>query len=292
MRPDRFTVRRFAEEERPMNIRFDRGKLSELMRDFYTLTGMRLVVFDSEFGVVSAWPEKECDFCAAMKRNGKARSLCETCDRDACLRCREEGGIRLYECHAGLTEAVSPLRAGDISLGYLMIGQILDEDVKRTRRGELTAYAGQYLDDAEGLLDRLTVKQGEQIRAAAKLMETCACYLWVSELVKVDDGNLIFRLSDYIAENLTADLTADVLCSHFGVSRSRLYRMSEEYFGEGIASYVRKKRIRKAAELLKGGESVARAAAAVGIADYNYFSKLFKRETGVLPGQVRRGQEL
>ena len=47
-------------------------------------------------------------------------------------------------------------------------------------------------------------------------------------------------------------------------------------------------RIRRATELLREGMSVTRAAEAVGINDLKYFSKLFKRFTGLSPSVIKR----
>lgn len=119
-------------------------------------------------------------------------------------------------------------------------------------------------------------------------MEACACYLWANRLVKVNEECLSALISIYINKNLTADLSVDALCSYFHLSRNKLYKISRDSYGMGIASYIRKIRVQNAATLLKAGSSVANAAINSGFDDYNYFSEIFKKETGILPSKYAR----
>lgn len=275
-----------------MNFVFEKEKLTELMRDFFTLTKIRLVIFDSDFNKVAAYPENECEFCCRIKENDKGKLLCAKSDKEAFERClRKQNSFDIYRCHAGLIEAVSPLRMNDIVIGYIMFGQIIEKSDKKVRKDEITEYLSEYtkndISEAERLFSALVSKSDNQINAAAKIMESCACYLCVSELVKVDEGELIFHLDTYINNNIAGDLSVVHLCRKFGISKNRLYTISNSIYGTGIANYIRKKKVGLAGQYLKQGDSVADAAEKSGFSDYNYFSKIFKRETGVLPSKFK-----
>ena len=59
--------------------------------------------------------------------------------------------------------------------------------------------------------------------------------------------------------------------------------------GVSPIDYLIRLRIRKAAELLcDDGTKVTEAAFRVGFADGNYFSRQFRRVTGLTPGEYRR----
>jgi AraC-like DNA-binding protein len=120
-------------------------------------------------------------------------------------------------------------------------------------------------------------------------MEVCTCYLWIAKLISVDEENLIFHLSNYINNNICSDLSVETLMDVFGISRSRLYDISHKYFGMSIAKYVKKKRVAIAKERLEiEGTRISEAADAAGFTDYNYFSKIFKSETGLTPGEYKK----
>ena len=125
------------------------------------------------------------------------------------------------------------------------------------------------------------------VRTAAKLMEACACYLWVNELIRGDDGDAAFRLTRYIDEHLDGVLHIESICDALGISRRKLYALSQSLYGMPPAAYIRTRRIAQATGLLRTGTSVADTAAAVGISDYNYFSKVYRRITGERPSRVK-----
>lgn len=90
-----------------------------------------------------------------------------------------------------------------------------------------------------------------------------------------------------------ADLSVGALCAHFNISRSGLYQIAKTYFGKGIEQLTRELRIAKAKSILLTADyPVSEVAAMVGYNDYNYFIKVFKKETGVTPKRysLQRGR--
>ena len=269
-----------------MNISFDTEKLYELMNNFYNLTKMKIDIYDDNFNKILSVPENDCGFCIQLKNNPVLLNRCIECDRSARSVCRQKSSMYMYTCHAGLIEAISPLKMNGIILGYIMLGQIIDKAEKKKKKTQILDYAGEFISrDLGEEYNKITTKDRKQINAAANIMEACACYLWVSRLVRVNEDSLSVLISRYIDNNLTADLSVNALCSQFGLSRNKLYKISHDTYGSTIAAYVRKRRVLKAAALLKSGYSVANAAVSSGFEDYNYFSEIFKKEIGVLPSK-------
>lgn len=271
-----------------MNITFDKESLYKVISYFYTLTKIRTVIFDDNFNKILAVPETNGSFCGKLKENGELLKKCADCDKQALKECLECGKLRIYTCHAGLTEATSPIKMNGIILGYIMFGQIIDKSEKKEKKEEILAYAKKYIiEDLSEAYNKLTTKSKKQIEAAANIMKICACYLWTNQLVKVNEDCLSVLISKYISENLTGDLSANALCAHFKISRNKLYKISRESYGTGIAAYVRKQRLSHAASMLAKDSGVAEAAGCSGFDDYNYFSEIFKKEYGILPSRYR-----
>ena len=77
---------------------FDRVKLQELLRDFYTITRIRITVLDDGFQELAAYPRERPAFCRLLRENAAARAACARCDREACAqaaRRREQGAARM-----------------------------------------------------------------------------------------------------------------------------------------------------------------------------------------------------
>ena len=95
-------------------------------------------------------------------------------------------------------------------------------------------------------------------------------------------------LKPFIENNLDSDLSVDLLCTYFQISRNSLYKIFNDFYGMSVAKYIRKKRVEVAIDLMNSGVSVADASSRVGFSDYNYFSKVFKTQTGVLPSKFKK----
>ena len=169
-----------------------------------------------------------------------------------------------------------------------MFGQILETQDKEAKRDEIINYARIFSDeDLTSAYKKLRTKSYGQISAAAKIMESCICYLLMGDIIKEDSGNIAFNINSYINENLTADLSVEVLCDKFSLSRNMLYKISENYFNAPIAKYIKSCKISKAKKLISEGESITKAAELTGFCEYGYFSRVFKEETGIPPKKFR-----
>ncbi|MFW5829144.1 MAG: helix-turn-helix transcriptional regulator, partial [Planctomycetota bacterium] len=73
-----------------------------------------------------------------------------------------------------------------------------------------------------------------------------------------------------------------------GWSTAHLRRVFRTVTGHPPTDFLIRERLRRAAGLLRGGdEPVAAVAAAVGMQDPSYFSRLFKRQEGLSPAAYR-----
>ena len=104
---------------------------------------------------------------------------------------------------------------------------------------------------------------------------------------KVMDGlsAVVNRINRHYAENLSADDYAAMCC----MSKSRFEHIFSETVGMPLRAYVIRTKIDKAKDLLKNTSlSVRQVGEAVGIADTNYFSRVFKKNTGKTPFEYRK----
>lgn len=59
---------------------FNYEKLGSLLKDFYTLTGIRIVVFDDKKKQIAAFPELRPAICNYIRTNPNAECACSACD--------------------------------------------------------------------------------------------------------------------------------------------------------------------------------------------------------------------
>lgn len=268
-----------------MELLFNLPELENLMKNFYTLTGIKMVLFDNEYHELFAYPNSNCAFCQCMKDHPSTRKLCEQSDRHSFHTCREQGNLITYHCHAGLIEAAAPLIDNHTIIGYLMFGQIadvsskeeLEELVQRAFRtsGLNTNTSSDYISD-------IALKTGEQIQAAAKIMEACTFYVVFKETIRLQRRNFMTNMNTFLNSHLSEDLSVERITRELGISKSKLYQVCADRLGCGIAEYVRSLRIKHAKELLRTTDfPITKIAEESGFSDYNYFCRVFKKEAGM-----------
>lgn len=99
----------------------------------------------------------------------------------------------------------------------------------------------------------------------------------------------ITRLRSYVENHYMNPITPEDLSRVFHCSRSAMYRRFREYFGVSPSHYINEVRIRRAQFLLtETDRPVHEIAAAVGIPDVFYFSRLFRGATGETAGDYRK----
>ncbi len=95
-------------------------------------------------------------------------------------------------------------------------------------------------------------------------------------------------LIHYINNNYSNHLTLEFLADFFGFSKYHLCRIFKKYTGYTINQYITLLRIERAKELLKTTSLPAnKICIMVGIEDFNYFYRLFKKHTGESPKHFR-----
>ena len=275
-----------------MKSKFDTLQLKEFLKDFYAVVGIRISVFDDEFNLVTEYPEDPPAFCATIRRKQHGLEACMKCDREAFMRTSRTGEAHNYICHAGLTEAITPVQLDNHIVGYAIFAHMMPQENYAGRVAEIFSRSRKYFESDEQLLDAvyaIPTHPTSTINSSIRLLEAIAAFLQISKVTSWSYGDTVHQIDKFIKNNLDKDLSNKVLCSHFFMSRTKLYQLSEENFGMGITQYITSLRIQRAKDLLKEtDESIKDIAGKVGIPDYNHFCKIFKKLAGCTPGRVRR----
>lgn len=277
-----------------MSSFFDLKKLQQLLKDFYTAVGIRISVFDERFCLVTEYPTEAPKYCSYIRTTACGAEGCRKCDFAACKRAEKQQAAHIYVCHAGVTEAITPIRFENGVLGYVILAHMMPLENYDTAFENAVALCEKYgLDGTQGreYLSQIAPRSREQILAAVHLLDAVSSYLYVANLVKKNGDDLATRLDRFLRENLHLKLTSNSICKQFLISRTKLYMVATESFGMPISQYVFSLRIKAAKKLLKESTlSLADVAATVGFPDENYFGKVFKKDVGIPPSAYRKQQ--
>lgn len=147
----------------------------------------------------------------------------------------------------------------------LYIDSVSSDFARRIELIGSTTAAGKLMDEMLGTYCRL-VKKHALARYSAPVRKTLAC----------------------IDADLTGDLSLSSLAGTQNISSGYLSTLFKKEVGQTLTDYVNSRRVEQAAAMLRSGTlQVQTVAQYCGIPDVNYFSKLFKRYTGVSPKEFR-----
>ncbi|MDR2631123.1 MAG: PocR ligand-binding domain-containing protein [Spirochaetaceae bacterium] len=275
-----------------MDVIWKQGRMRNLLQSFFMLAKVRVGFFDLEGNEILAFPLERADYCTIIRSSPEGDEACRRCDRDAIRKASRYNGPYIYQCHAYLTEALAPISSEKGRIAYLMIGQVRQSGNQDERRwDEIRREVGYFCSDMDGLkyaYSRLAVIKVDEIRACADVLQALANYVWLDNYIRIQNEPLSVRVKAYIADNISADLSLAALARQFGIGKTTLCGAVKRDYRLTVNQLIRSVRVERAEQLLQSGkQSIAQIAEAVGIGDYNYFSKVFKEETGLAPSVFR-----
>ena len=257
-----------------MNIRYDKQKLQQITDTLFVLTGISIAILDTEYNYVSN-STKQNDFCTCMQKNRINKARCKVSDEKLIQKCKKSRCFESHICHAGLYDAVMPLIKNDMIVGYVIMGRIRSKDSPQTVRGNVSI-------SLKKTYDELPQFDNTQIDSIKTLIEE----IIFESAITVEYDKTIEKIGEFINDNLTEKFTVDELCKKFCVSKNYLYSGFLRIFGTTVNDYAVNLRIERAKELLSKGElRVYEVCEQVGIDNYTYFCRLFKKKTGITPSK-------
>lgn len=274
-----------------MGTVFHKKELLVLLQDFYCLTGLRAVVFDS-FGMeVLSYPPELPLYCRLIRSVPNGKTGCYLCDQAACRKATRQKQTVIYPCHAGLIEVITPIQINDAVVGFLLLSHIVQGADEQGEWDYAQKCCGAYKVDADALREAynaLPRMPYPVLKSASDLLALAAAALYQKGLTRLAADSMQEKLSRYLAEHLHEELTSEALCQALSISRTGLYYLSRQTYGCGIHEQITRLRVQKAMKLL-GDTSLSNAQVGqqVGFPDDNYFYRVFRKQTGLTPRQYR-----
>lgn len=276
-----------------MNYRVvvDYKKLSNILFTLSAFSKGKLRFYDDTTHTYRSKGTENAPFCRILARSPHSNALCTQCNEQANNRCKNINGCHVYHCHANLLEFVFPIRCNGIYIGHLSTGQFREKskapnDTYFNYLAELTGHSTEKIKKAYYSQASLS---SDGILGAKLLLELAGQKLNEEQVFSIDTHNIIVQIEQYIRNHLAHKLTLQEIADYVHMNPSYMSSMYHNATGTTISNFIQQERVAQAAYLFSISDmGISKAAAAVGINDANYFTKIFKKQTGYTPRDYRR----
>lgn len=264
-------------------------KLKTILKEFYTITKIRIAIFDENFCSVAKYPDESPLLCRIIHDKTENLNLCTSCDKNAMTHVAKDKAPYIYRCHAGLTECVMPITANTGNpIGYIMLGHMYTANEQNDELDNIYSQCEKYgieRKDIENALSMLNVWDSEYIISAAHIIQYLASYILTENMYMLNPDDIPLKVADYIQEHYAEKIGMDDILQRFGIGKTTLYKLFTQKYDIGVAAYLRKTRLEHAKDLLlnTAGISIPAVCEKCGFENSNYFSVCFKKEYGLSP---------
>ncbi len=264
-------------------------EIISVLKDLHKISGFRVSIHGTDFEEIASCPEEKLPFCAAIQENLAEYSKCLECDECACKKVKESGKAHIYKCRHGLVEVICPLYNFGTLTGYLMMGQVADENLDlRTLEAAIYGINKNHLLAFE-TARRTAIVRSDMLDSFVNIMTICAEYMTLTNVVPSNSPKLPELAKIYIHEHFSERLTIYELCKALGCSKSALLTAFKKEYGTTINNYICDVRINETKKMLATTSlSMSRIAEDTGFYDQSYFSKVFLNAVGITPSEYRR----
>lgn len=116
----------------------------------------------------------------------------------------------------------------------------------------------------------------------------------ISNLIFSNDyGNIVMQISKYVLENVDCEINLQLIAEALHMNKNYLSEVFKQKTGISLIEYVTKAKMERAKVLLVQGELKSyEVADKLAYKDAEYFSKLFKKCTGMSPTECRNSTKL
>lgn len=238
-------------------------------------------------------------YCVCVKSNEKARPVC--IQKQFKVLERSAKGIFYGACYAGVEEFVFPIKHDDTPLGFISVsgyrGHIGGAEEKIARISKKYGFSQDLLRTKYFTGLKENVPSLNTLRPLISPLCIMFEMLYINTPQKARNAEssksrtVYTDILNYLCFNYTKNITLDDIARDLHYSKSYIRQLFRKKSSHSIMRYLTMLRIKHAKELLTGTSMhINEIAFETGYGDSNYFTNVFKKETGMSPKAYRMSQ--
>ena len=286
-------------------------QLEKLLKCLYYCLELPISALDESGDIICEFG-RPISFCRCFKkmlpRQSAREDSCQKLHAEAGRRAMKSGTPFIFSCHASLRHLSFPLNSGKQRFGSILVGPFLTEEPEPDMFVDISK---RYSPEARELLElykeaesvpRITPERAEQISWLISYLfspylspETAIPHAMVQEEERETDRSdlqngtdVIEKAITYMKQHYNQHLTLKETAGHVELNPSYFSTLFKQSCGSSFKEYLNYIRIEEGKKLLAGTDiSILDIAIAIGFEDQSYFTKVFKKYTGLTPKQYR-----
>lgn len=235
------------------------------------------------------------EFCSIINRKLKKGDICLENDKEYREKAKAQEEMITYTCHAGLIESVTPIFIDGHLIGYVMIGQ-----VRSSKKLSSVVYKNLNIgiDEQEFLsraFNEIPYYPKDKLESIIDIFSFLVDYIITKNMVHLKKNIIIEKIITFAEEHPGNNISLEDATRLVGKSSSTISHLFSKYYNKGFRQVMIDIKIRKAVGYMETDPEmrIGEISALLGFTDQFYFSRLFKKRTGVSPSNfLQQSQRL
>ena len=276
------------ENDWPIDSRFPSGKLGlffdkevqRLIDSFAYCFKVKITIFSARMEeMIVGLQNPGSPYCQLIQKKLKFRYRCCGQDKMMCEQCERKNETIVYNCYAGLSEIVMPIKIEGNLVGYGLLGQFstgrnLPEIIR-----ENWVKAGLNLEELKKVYDAQPMFDKPALDNMLRLFTMMIAFIVTREYVRFRRPGLTERVIHWVDEHISEPLRLDAIAEELNYSTSAISHTLNRQLGMSFKKICILKKIQRFESIITVDPnlSVQEAAALVGFNDPLYFSRIYRK---------------
>ena len=282
------TVMTEREKGWPIDPRFAPGKLwlsideeaQRLIDSFAYCFKVKITIFSARMEeMIIGLQNPGSAYCRLIQSKLRLRYRCCRQDKSMCGRCERQGKTVVYNCYAGLTEIVTPIKIDGKLIGYGFAGQFITDYRLPQEIAQLWEKSGFDVGELQNVYRASPFFEKTALDNMRNLFSMMLDFIVTRKYVSVRRPGLTEQVMHYIDEHIAEPLNLDDVASALKCSRSTISHTIKRKLGMNFKKICTLKKVQRFESIVSASPElqIQEAAALVGYEDPLYFSRLYKK---------------
>ncbi|MBN2601125.1 MAG: PocR ligand-binding domain-containing protein [Candidatus Marinimicrobia bacterium] len=266
-------------------------EIQNILDIFTELFDIRIAFFSTDGRELKVGKRKGlCRYCTLLRNDLGREQTCLDLDQKMRRKAVEQKTMIQYQCHGGMTEAVTPIYMDEDLTGFLMVGQFRTEE--QCLKSSIISQWQEKYGNSEIENAFLQTPNFSKLKAnyILKLFSILIDYILYRHMVELYGNKSIKPLITYLQSHLEDQVGLSEASRILLQSESSLSHKFKKMTGKSFKQFQIDLKLEKADQFLQKNPelTIKEIAHRLGYSDPYYFSRLYKKYRGCSPSSIRK----